>query len=279
MERLTLRGIWKLLMISRKKIFLAGIIFMIAVSPVIYLLAPAKYNIQTSISIPYEGVKVENYEILIRRSILKQVCRELKIDPSESSVAQIDHDLSIAIDEPKKMLYISYLGSDPALVTAIGNEISMQTLKFAREERIANQEDAIKTKEERLEYIDELMDDEFIAGYYDRIYREWRRLIREGDSVNLNVFLEVDPTIKNLYLEQKNLKNEIAKIEKEILNLREQDDRELEKHFSPIHEPRQKEPPRLILVIIASAVLGLLFGVLWVVVNNYGIKDIKKEGI
>ena len=58
MERLTLRGIWNFFVASRNKIILVGIIFMIAAIPAVYLLSPAKYNIQTNIIIPYDTAKV-----------------------------------------------------------------------------------------------------------------------------------------------------------------------------------------------------------------------------
>ena len=151
---------------------------MIAASPVIYLLAPAKHNIQTSITIPYEGVKVENYEILIRRSILKQVC-ELKIDPSESSVAQIDHNLSIAIDEPKDVIH-SYLGSDPAWLLRLVMKSACKRLNLPG--RTDYQPGRCHQNQRRkAEYIDELMDDEFIAVIMTGLL-EWRRLIRRATA-------------------------------------------------------------------------------------------------
>ncbi len=276
MKRLTLKDIWNFLVTSRKKIFLAGIIFMIAVIPAIYLLAPAKYNIQTTMTIPYEGVKVENYEVLIRREILGSVCRKLNIDLSAESMAEMDGHLSVAVDEVGKKIYLSYLGSDAEQVTAVGNEISMQTLKAARDERVVYLEEAIKVKEERIETIDELMDDEFIADYYERISREWRALLEKGSGAGLNIFLDVDPTIKNLYIERKNLKYEIKKLEQEITELRKQGDKELAKHFSPIYQPDEKEPPQLIPVILLSAVAGIIFGILWGAVINFGFK--KRKG-
>ncbi|NLA27201.1 MAG: hypothetical protein GX878_07380 [Firmicutes bacterium] len=279
MERLTLQGIWDLIMRSRNKILLIGAIFAIAVAPAIYLLAPAKYSIQTSISIPYDGVKVENYEILIRRTVVKQVCRKLVVDSSPEAVAEINRHLSIAIDEDKKMVHLGYIGSDAASVTEIGTEMGLQTLRESRDERIANLRESIRLKEKRITVIDDLMDDKFIARYYDNLYRQWLRLLSEEKEGALNVFLDVDPMIKDLYLEKKTLTKEITDTRKYISELRKHDNEYFEKHFTPLYQPEKREPPRLLLVIFASAVLGLLFGLLWVFVSNYGIKKGKKEGI
>ncbi len=278
MERLTLRGIWNFFVASRNKIILVGIIFMIAAIPAVYLLSPAKYNIQTNIIIPYDTAKVAEYEVLIRRSILAQVCRELHLDDSEESMAQMDDHLSVAIDEGNRVIYLSYLGDDAEQVAVVGNEISMRTVKHARDERAAYLEEIIETKEERIENIDELMDDEFITGYYEKLSREWRALVESGGA-GLNIFLEIDPMIKNLYLERNNLNYEVKRLEQEIAELREQGDKELKEQYSPIYEPDKKEPPGLLMVILLSAAGGLVFGMLWVAVFNFGIKKVKKEGI
>ncbi len=277
MERLTLRDIWNFIVASRKKILLAGIIFMVIVIPAVYLLAPVKYNIQTAISIPYDSSKVAEYDILIRRSILAQVCRELNIDASEENMAQMDKQLSIAIDEGGRKIYLSFLGSDAEQVSAIGNGISMRTLEYARDERVAYLEGFIKNSEERIETIDELMDDEFIAEYYEKISQVWRSLLEKGGGAGLNVFLEVDPTIKDLYLEKKNLRSDIRRVTGEISALQKEEDSELEKCYTPIYEPDEKEPPQLLPVILLSAVAGAIFGILWVTVINFGIKKIKRK--
>ena len=279
MEPFTLRELGRLLWGSRLKILLTGLLFTLAISPAAYFLVPSRYHARTALRIPYTGAEIAGYEIGIRGEVLPGVYEQLNMAGYGLSLPAVDRDLYIALDGPNKLIHYNFLGDDAALVASFIYELNLETLNFAREQRIAALREEIEMREEQIAANEEILEDERFTEYYDRLFQTWVNLLQVRSNTRQNIFIEIDPLVKNLMLEQKNLRRDIARMEREITALTKEDETVLEKHFTPVYLPEQKLPPRLPLVALAAAMGGLLIGIFRVFLGVLGTKSSKKEGI
>ncbi len=269
MNQLSIAEICGVIRASRKKIVLVALATALLVFLAVYFLVPARYQVQTKFELRSPAVDFDRLSIVMRSEILPQVYREMELDQRGLSKYRVDRDFVMYYEQGVRHLWLAnfvFISDDPELAADFLNRLTLETLIYIRDRHLIYLQARVGECRQRITEIDALLEDEALAYYYSALFQQWSNL--RDDGTYEDVFLEFDPYVRELYLEKQSLFKQIEDYERSYSNMLSMDAEDFSINFTPAYPP---DTPGLLLVGLASAILGLLVGTFWVLFQHYGL--------
>lgn len=273
MKKVSLADIGTSIWNDRKKILLIAVLTAVIASPVAYFLLPARYQAVATVHIPFENVEIDNLHVRVRNEVIPRLYEEKNLAGSGTSLARVDRDFTMFWLTGSRSVELYLLGDDAGVVTRMLDHLCIEIMALARTIQVEYLQGVIIVNKVKAAEVEAALTDEFITDYYDGLYKQWTGMIQSREGPYVYVFIEPDPLIKELYTDMQEYLKKAAVSKSHMNSIMRMEEDDLAKYVTPVYKPDSAVAPRPLLVVIAAALLGLVFGVVIVLLKSFLLPD------